>query len=375
MALLSRPALRLLPALLALAAVPLLGQACSSGGAPTPPLDAGADAVTPEDDGGVVEDPGPPAPAEWDRAVTAPTDVDAQTARTACGYKAGSLPAETQGASHPIGKAIPINHVVVVMQENRSFDHYFFKLHEAGHPDAEVAPSDFTNPDKNGKPVAPYRDKQLCFADTAHSWASAHTEWNDGKMDGFVLANDNTGPIPPGGTAETVSGNRAMTYYEPADLPFMYQARSPRDLGRVELSGGPSLHRRTAPDHLAPRDRARSGRERPARLSSSARAVHPADRRVPRFSHPSPGGHRGGGAAHHALSRGVAGGRRRAPGAGRDLAHRAPGHPGVPRRARRAPDLALSALRRSERDRGPPAAPGWPIFTTGPSWRITIWIS
>jgi phospholipase C len=228
MALLLRPALRLVPALalLGLGLVPLLttGVACSSGDSPTPPVDAGPDVASPEDDGGVVEDPGPPAPAEWDRAVTAPTDADAQSARTTCGYKAGSLPAETQGASHPTGKAIPVNHVVVIMQENRSFDHYFSRLHEAGHLDAEVAPSDFTNPDKNGMPVAPYHDKQLCFADTAHSWSSAHKEWNGGKMDGFVLANDNTGPIPPGGTAETVSGNRAMSYYEPADLPFMYWA-------------------------------------------------------------------------------------------------------------------------------------------------------
>ncbi len=188
------------------------------------PVDGGSDSFVDPDTGVEEEDAGPPSPPDWDRAVTPPTDDDARTKRASCGFSAGSLPAETQGASHPMGKSIPIEHVVVVMQENRSFDHYFSKLREAGHADAEVAPADFTNPDKDGKPIAPYLDKQLCILDTAHSWSAAHTEWNGGKMDGFVKANDAGDPIPPGGTADTVSGNRAMAYYGPAELPFMYWA-------------------------------------------------------------------------------------------------------------------------------------------------------
>src|SRR5216684_367982 len=38
------------------------------------------------------------------------------------------------------GDANPINHVVVLMQENRSFDHYFGRLHFEGQPRAEAEP-------------------------------------------------------------------------------------------------------------------------------------------------------------------------------------------------------------------------------------------
>jgi phospholipase C len=203
-------------------AVALLG--CSNGsstGAPSP-VDAGND--TSIDDTAEPEDVGPPSPAEWDRPVTPPTDDEAQKQRAVCGYKAGALAGETQGASHPSGKRIPIDHVVVIMQENRSFDHYFGRLREAGHLDAEVPPAGWSNPGVDGKPVLPYRDQQHCLVDPAHSWNAAHKEWNDGKMDGFVIANDHTDPIPPGGTEEMIKGDRAMSYYEPADLPFMYWA-------------------------------------------------------------------------------------------------------------------------------------------------------
>ena len=165
-----------------------------------------------------------PGPTEWNRSVVAPADQDAQTQRTACGYKAGSLPAETQGKSYPMGSQIPIDHIVVIMMENRSFDHYFQKLPENGQPDAEVAPAGFTNPDLDGNPVAPYHDEQQCFVDTAHGWSAVHDEINGGKMDGFFRANDGTHEMPMGGSLELLSGKRGMTYYEPADLPFMYWA-------------------------------------------------------------------------------------------------------------------------------------------------------
>ena len=198
----------------------ILSQACSKS-SDDATSDAGSDA---SEDAAEPEDVGPAAPPDWDRAVTPPTDDEAQKQRAACGYKAGALAGETQGASHPSGKGIPIDHVVVIVQENRSFDHYFGRLREAGHPDAEVPPADWSNPGVDGSPVLPYRDEQLCILDPSHSWNGAHAEYDDGKMDGFVRANDHTDPIPPGGTDETVSGKRAMAYYGASDLPFMYWA-------------------------------------------------------------------------------------------------------------------------------------------------------
>ena len=163
-----------------------------------------------------------PGPEEWNREVTPPPDVEAEEKRAACGYQAGALPAETQGASHPNGADIPIDHIVVVMMENRSFDHYFQKLPEYGQPDVEVAPASFTNPDPDGNPVAPFHDTQFCFVDTNHGWGGTHRQINDGKMDGFVITNEGNHEQPVNGTLEMIAGKRSMGYYDETDLPFYY---------------------------------------------------------------------------------------------------------------------------------------------------------
>jgi len=164
-------------------------------------------------------DTGPETPAEWDRNVVAPSDEEAATARKGCKYAAGALPKETQGSSHPMGAAIPIDTILVIMMENRSFDHYFQGL---GRADIEVAPAGFTNPDKDGKPVAPHEDTLYCFLDTAHGWKKSHDQWNGGKNDGFVVTNEQTDKsLPPHGTIDMLSGARAMAYYSPAALPLM----------------------------------------------------------------------------------------------------------------------------------------------------------
>ncbi len=169
--------------------------------------------------GGAGPLPGPPA---WNRTVTPPTDSVATTQRLACAYKAGSLPAETQGASYPSGSAIPVNHIVVVMMENRSFDHYFSQLPAYGQTDVDVAPSTYTNPDGMGGTVSPYHDTELCLADTNHSWAGSHQEYDNGAMDGFYLANNDNGTAPPHPLSDSLSGARGLAYYDQTDIPFYY---------------------------------------------------------------------------------------------------------------------------------------------------------
>src|ERR1019366_5379815 len=89
--------------------------ACSSGktGASSN-ADAGGDDSG--DDGGV------PTPPAWDQPVTRPDDNTATSARTACMYKRGDMPAATLGTSTPLDSDIPIENIVVVMMENHSFD-------------------------------------------------------------------------------------------------------------------------------------------------------------------------------------------------------------------------------------------------------------
>lgn len=163
-----------------------------------------------------------PGPAEWNRDVTPPSDEEAANKRVACDYKAGDLPAETQGKSHPMGAQIPVDHVLVMMMENRSFDHYFQKLPEYGQPDVEVAPDSYTNPDPDGNPVAPFHDTTYCFVDTNHEWSGSHYQYDDGKMDGFLRTNEGFHELPAHGAAEMLSGKRALGYYDETDLPFYY---------------------------------------------------------------------------------------------------------------------------------------------------------
>src|SRR5262245_20371868 len=164
----------------------------------------------------------PPGPEEWNREVTPPSDGEAEEQRAACGYQAGALPAETQGASHPNGSDIPIDHILVVMMENRSFDHYFQKLPDYGQPDVDVAPPGFTNPDTQGMPVAPFHEERYCFVDTAHGWNAVHQQLGGGKMDGFIATNEMNHELPVNGTLDMLSGTRAMGYYDETDLPFYY---------------------------------------------------------------------------------------------------------------------------------------------------------
>lgn len=165
------------------------------------------------------------SPPDWNKPVTAPTDADAAAKRASCGYEKGALPAETQGASAPMGKDIPVDTIVVMMMENRSFDHYFQGAAKAGLTDIEVAPDGSQNLDPDGVSVPIFRDNTLCFVDTAHGWDAVHQQINGGKMDGFVTSNDATHEMPiPGIPLSMMTGNRAMGHYEEADVPFMYWA-------------------------------------------------------------------------------------------------------------------------------------------------------
>lgn len=166
----------------------------------------------------------PPTPAEWDRDVVRPSDADAVQGRQACKFTRGAMPAETLGASDPVDSDIPIKTIVVLMQENRSFDSYFSKLGEyTGRTDIEVAPADASNPDEQGNPVAFHHAEHMCFLDTNHEWHGSHVQVNSGKMDGFVTTNQGHSELRPGMSSEFHDGGRAMSYYDQRDLPYYYE--------------------------------------------------------------------------------------------------------------------------------------------------------
>jgi hypothetical protein len=109
------------------------------------------------------------------------------------------------------------------MQENRSFDHYFHDLAKFGQPAADVTPKGYLNPDpKSKQDVAPYHATALCGRDTRHDWNSAHKQFNDGKMDGFV-------------STSNPKGRRALGYYDATDLNYYYALANTFSIGEPLL--------------------------------------------------------------------------------------------------------------------------------------------
>jgi phospholipase C len=80
-----------------------------------------------------------------------------------------------------------IDTIVVVMMENRSFDHYFAarKLVE-GHELLGLDGSE-TNPDGAGNPIGVFPLELFVIDDDPpHGWSSSRRQWNQGANDGFV---------------------------------------------------------------------------------------------------------------------------------------------------------------------------------------------
>ncbi|MGZ3698618.1 MAG: alkaline phosphatase family protein [Bdellovibrionota bacterium] len=129
-----------------------------------------------------------------------------------CSRAAGSLPNPALPAGTE-NTAIPIRHIVVLMQENHSFDNYFGALNDPRFygKDIDGVQSDVSNVDSKGNPVKMQPESSLCVADPAHGWNSVHLDWDGGKLDGFVRTNDSKN-----------DGARVMGYYAASDLPFYY---------------------------------------------------------------------------------------------------------------------------------------------------------
>jgi len=120
-----------------------------------------------------------------------------------------------------------IKHVVLLMQENRSFDHYYGTLsgvrgfsdtHAARLPNGRPV---FYQPDPSNPDgfLLPYRLNTLNTAAAAvpslsHDWGPQHSALDGGKMDNWVPAH-----IAADGAA---NGPYTMGYYTRQDIPFQF---------------------------------------------------------------------------------------------------------------------------------------------------------
>jgi phospholipase C len=119
-------------------------------------------------------------------------------------------------------KLTDIEHVVILIQENRSFDHYFGSYRGVrGFSDPSMA---FQQPDPSNTTDPPIlkllpfhldtsKTNAACTHDITHAWLPQHQSWHNGAMDGFVTSrlssNSNDAVL-------------TMGYYTRADLPFYY---------------------------------------------------------------------------------------------------------------------------------------------------------
>lgn len=141
-----------------------------------------------------------------------PPDTQAN-ARAACTFGTGARVADTLGITADVAKQIPIKNIVVLMKENRSFDHMLGQIHDL-QPGVEAVPASFANPDTSGAQVTPFHAKTTCIPfDPNHQWDAMHACVDNGAMDGFVK----------NAAASTSSdGHFVMSFYQQDDLPFYY---------------------------------------------------------------------------------------------------------------------------------------------------------
>ena len=134
----------------------------------------------------------------------------------------GDLAPGPPGVAPRAGRVSDIDHVIVFMQENRSFDHYFGTYADVrGFADRHALPRVFAQ--RDARETAPPRGRLLpfhldtsthgggeCTHDVTHFWTAQMRSFDGGRMDGWGAAH-------AGDFDATYMG-----YYNRGDLPFFY---------------------------------------------------------------------------------------------------------------------------------------------------------
>jgi phospholipase C len=140
--------------------------------------------------------------------------VDRRTfLRSAASVSAAALTSalsEAKPQTQPVESLLPspalsgIEHVIVIMMENRSFDHLLGWM-----PNANGRQAGLSYPDNNGNLQPTYRLTYYVgcsHPDPDHSYAGGRSEYDSGKMDGWLRTSTND--------------SFCIGYYEEADLPL-----------------------------------------------------------------------------------------------------------------------------------------------------------
>jgi phospholipase C len=160
------------------------------------------------------------------------------------------------GTTAPATLQNSVNHIVVMLQENRSFDHYFgalpqywasngytsqtlAALPQFGTPSGPLPSNLSCDPampfppndchlDSSSQPIQSFHLLTQCVENPSPSWNEDHVDYNfsnptsgTATLDGFVFsaAHDARESQPP---LTDVAGARVMGYYDGSDLNYYY---------------------------------------------------------------------------------------------------------------------------------------------------------
>ncbi|GAC1656461.1 MAG: alkaline phosphatase family protein [Ktedonobacteraceae bacterium] len=131
--------------------------------------------------------------------------------------------APTQSSSGDIHK---IKHIVVIMQENRSFDTYFGTYPGAnGIPMQNGVPTVCANDPQTNQCVKPFHDTEEKNIGGPHGQTNATADINNGKMDGFIeqIRNNHktkcNGPFDPNCAAANQKMPDVMGWHDAREIP------------------------------------------------------------------------------------------------------------------------------------------------------------
>ncbi len=112
-----------------------------------------------------------------------------------------------------VNKAMPFDHIVIVMMENHSFDNLLGALSRSGQPKAQGLHFDHAGVARNSNPGPSGPVRSFVIPTTAQApevtqtWNATHEQIDGGKMDGFV---------------RSVNSDQPMGYWTEDVLPFSY---------------------------------------------------------------------------------------------------------------------------------------------------------
>ncbi len=143
------------------------------------------------------------------------------------GCSGTAVPRKAARSCPPGSSLDAIEHVIILTQENRSFDNYFgsyrgvrgFDDHPAGQLGVFAQPDPLNTSKAPIAKLLPWHfdtrtSDAECTNDLTHNWAPQHSCWNGGRMDGFVTTHlAKEGPL---------NGPLTMGYYTRQDLSFYY---------------------------------------------------------------------------------------------------------------------------------------------------------